>query len=682
MSNLNTRNVFSVSTTLLLSSLLTACGGGTSIDTTSNDVTTGVTTHPSEPIAIESTSWGESQARASLRDISIETAITRNRVGGQVSLDIKVKGVRSFQDANEHWQVFLDIDNDSTTGFQFDGEAWSRLSGVDYVIEDGHLYKSTANDSSWSWKWQKKLFTIGIGDLHTSVPLKPNNVMKGLCKQFNIGYVGRNENWQIEEFYPLANKMLAQTVSYCENPTVNQAPVVKLNGETPMTVEKGSLFVDPGATAFDREDGDVSSQIAVSIVKIGGTRSYPVSSVNTNSIGTYIMRYDVKDSGGLRAGISRKVIVKRTATGSITVDGNKDDWTVFPSTIDPHNNVSLSITEDDQNIYIMVEAEELGANTQVFIDSDNKMNTGYRYFDSNNSFITGAELMIENTHASSYAGTRYEWAWKESFRPNHVVRSESILEMSIAKTSLKHLVKGEKIRISFMSLDDNWTNRTGYQNNDITLTGNYTLKFHTMSHWTTSGFKNLNQDSNETGYHVKTTGNKFELWKLTGTSDKLVSTFDHKPEVLSTKGALYVVTKAPLPYDLSSPYKRHYLWKVNQTTATNKEIYSFDTNPPNGLIHTLYKYTDAYSVGTRDYVVRDGVTSSHNSTSTRLEYVRGHFANLLAVTYTFRGEVRTKTIIKYANKKLYFTTDTADSSQTYVKLVEESGNIRNLGALR
>ncbi len=74
-------------------------------------------------------------------------------------------------------------------------------------------------------------------------------------------------------------------------------PVITLNGESTMTITINSTFVDPGATATDEQDGDISTNIVVS------------GSVNTAVAGEYQLSYTVKNSYGKQATTTRKVIV-------------------------------------------------------------------------------------------------------------------------------------------------------------------------------------------------------------------------------------------------------------------------------------------------------------------------------------------------------------------------------------
>jgi hypothetical protein len=81
--------------------------------------------------------------------------------------------------------------------------------------------------------------------------------------------------------------------AYAVGRTVNVvggvAPVIRLIGPASMLVEMNSEFVDPGATAMDYQDGDLSSKIVVT------------GSVDTAVPGTYFLIYNVTDSSGRAA---------------------------------------------------------------------------------------------------------------------------------------------------------------------------------------------------------------------------------------------------------------------------------------------------------------------------------------------------------------------------------------------
>jgi len=85
------------------------------------------------------------------------------------------------------------------------------------------------------------------------------------------------------------------------------APVITLNGATPVNLELGSSYTELGATAIDDVDGDISANIV-----IGG------DSVDTNTVGTYIVTYNVSDAAGNSAPqVTRTVNVNPDSTAPV-----------------------------------------------------------------------------------------------------------------------------------------------------------------------------------------------------------------------------------------------------------------------------------------------------------------------------------------------------------------------------
>jgi hypothetical protein len=64
-------------------------------------------------------------------------------------------------------------------------------------------------------------------------------------------------------------------------------PVITLIGDNPQTIVVGNAYVELGATASDDVDGDISSDIVID-----------ASEVNTATLGSYTVKYDVSDSAG------------------------------------------------------------------------------------------------------------------------------------------------------------------------------------------------------------------------------------------------------------------------------------------------------------------------------------------------------------------------------------------------
>jgi len=90
----------------------------------------------------------------------------------------------------------------------------------------------------------------------------------------------------------------------------NAAPVISLLGTSPVSITEGAVYTDAGATANDVEDGDLTTSIAV------------VNPVDTTLPGTYVVTYNVTDSGGKAATqVTRTVNVIGNAAPVITLLG-------------------------------------------------------------------------------------------------------------------------------------------------------------------------------------------------------------------------------------------------------------------------------------------------------------------------------------------------------------------------
>lgn len=82
------------------------------------------------------------------------------------------------------------------------------------------------------------------------------------------------------------------------------APVITLNGDASMTIKQGESFTDPGATAEDDRDGDLSASIQ--------TEGY----VDPQRVDTYTITYTVKDAAGNEGKTVRRVTVASTQGNS------------------------------------------------------------------------------------------------------------------------------------------------------------------------------------------------------------------------------------------------------------------------------------------------------------------------------------------------------------------------------
>ena len=137
------------------------------------------------------------------------------------------------------------------------------------------------------------------GDLTSSIAIV-NNVDTSTVGTYTVTY-------NVSDTSGNAAVPVTRTVNVVDT----TAPVITLLGDNPMTIEVGSTFTDPGATASDAGDGDLTSSIVVT------------GSVDTSTLGTYTLTYNVSDaSGNVADPVTRTVNVVDTTAPVITLLGD------------------------------------------------------------------------------------------------------------------------------------------------------------------------------------------------------------------------------------------------------------------------------------------------------------------------------------------------------------------------
>ncbi|MBM7716583.1 hypothetical protein JOC94_003604 [Bacillus thermophilus] len=97
-------------------------------------------------------------------------------------------------------------------------------------------------------------------------------------------------------------------------------PELTLQGENPLVIELGSEFIDPGVTAFDQLDGDLTDKVVVE------------HEIDTSNPGIYEVTYSVTNSTGFTESVTREVMV----TGTNANEGLKMSMSVISDT---HTNI-------------------------------------------------------------------------------------------------------------------------------------------------------------------------------------------------------------------------------------------------------------------------------------------------------------------------------------------------------
>jgi hypothetical protein len=104
---------------------------------------------------------------------------------------------------------------------------------------------------------------------------------------------------------------VTRTINVVSAASANTPPSITLNGSNPVSVTVGTSWTDPGATATDTQDGNLTSAIVTT-----GT-------VNTSVVGPYTKTYSVTDSGGLSASVTRTINVVSGSGSNFTLTVNR-----------------------------------------------------------------------------------------------------------------------------------------------------------------------------------------------------------------------------------------------------------------------------------------------------------------------------------------------------------------------
>ena len=114
-----------------------------------------------------------------------------------------------------------------------------------------------------------------------------------------------NQKYLLNEASALVNSNKPVWGTCPSSNTDTTPPVITLNGSSTIQLNVGDTWTDPGATATDETDGDITSSITVN-----GT-------VDTSTVGTYTLTYSVADAASNTASLTRTVVVNPAPTSSI-----------------------------------------------------------------------------------------------------------------------------------------------------------------------------------------------------------------------------------------------------------------------------------------------------------------------------------------------------------------------------
>ena len=194
----------------------------------------------------------------------------------------QISAVRTFATAdntfNSGWKWVFDVTvpaNETIVTMKF--ADWTGAAGTIPATSNIRFYSAQFSNAS------DEAHAITISAANTYSDPANLNTMADL----NVSRVGRQIQITVEARVPADSAGGSYSTSYGINSATDTvAPVITIVGEPFITVTVGTTYTDAGATALDNFDGTITSKIAV------------VNPVNTATIGTYRVIYNVSDSKG------------------------------------------------------------------------------------------------------------------------------------------------------------------------------------------------------------------------------------------------------------------------------------------------------------------------------------------------------------------------------------------------
>ena len=168
------------------------------------------------------------------------------------------------------------------------------------------------------------------------------------------------------------------------------APVITLIGSTIIQLSVGDTFTDPGATATDAVDGDLTASIT------------STSTVDTSVVGFYAVLYSVTDAAGNAASIYREINVTAAATSYniLVVASSNSDYTLTGSdrsgTVDGYDAPITINAGDTLNFDVNAPGHPF------YIKTAQEPGTGYQASNVTNNGTTGGVVSWTPTTTGTY----------------------------------------------------------------------------------------------------------------------------------------------------------------------------------------------------------------------------------------------------------------------------------------
>lgn len=300
------------------------------------------------------------------------------------SLFLSVEG----QNISNNWQIFLNTDGDSQSGFQT--EQWVN-SGADYLIENGILYAYNGSDNSWDWTdIQVVEFALNNQVLELKVPRKVNG-LNMIQDEVSLGIISGFDDLISASFLPAIDFDFVST----EISNLQKAPAfvdVKNVGNKAVVYWAANIPCKGIQAELQRSinSGDWES---IYTTLNSYEFSYSDEELETSSTVAYRVRFtDGKNYTAFTSSENIVISGEGDEFVDIMIDGLSEDWMSLQPIIaeNQQDRTTLRIFNTEEHFYFSMEGQDIEHYEFFVSDSINdhyKISSDSLFERSNNQWI-------------------------------------------------------------------------------------------------------------------------------------------------------------------------------------------------------------------------------------------------------------------------------------------------------
>jgi len=278
----------------------------------------------------------------------------------------------------EHIQFFIDSDYNEATGYS---NEW--VDGADYLIEDGRIYKSTANGSGWNW--QRVASSEFVNDSNHVYAKTTEDIIQNIKDNFRVAAISSNgdERWHKVSnilMKPIDRKIITvdadssdwDNIDTLANSSMGELKVIDDKNNLYFLIEKGDIAQH--TQFYINIDNDIHSGYSSSVLDYKSGAEYLIeddrlykstangSSWSWNRVGTVMF---TKDDNLVEISVQKTQVGISNSINSISIGAIawNGDFTSHPADI-PMQNVSF------QDIKELIINEVMAENAHTIMDPD------------------------------------------------------------------------------------------------------------------------------------------------------------------------------------------------------------------------------------------------------------------------------------------------------------------------